>query len=313
MTALNPSAAFGKIGGKIVVGFSQIGAESAWRIANSKSIKEAAQKAGVVLMFSDAQQKQENQIKAIKTYILQKVDVIAFAPVVTSGWTEVLTEAKKAGIPVIILDREIDAKDKDLFVSFIGADFREEGRRAGKCLAEQAAKLKLPKPIHIVELRGTTGSAPATFRQQGFMEEIAKYPGFKVVRSENGDFKESLGKELMQSMTSKKNGRAPAAFNAIFAHNDNMALGAISALEEVGMKPGKDIAIVSVDAIRDAFLAMISGKLNCTVECTPLLGPQLMKAIADLMLGKPLPKHILSEEGVFPSETADAQLPLRTY
>lgn len=301
-----------RIDGKIVVGFSQIGAESAWRIANTKSIKDAARDAGIVLIFSDAQQKQENQIKAIKTFILQKVDVIAFAPVVTSGWTEVLTEAKRAGIPVILLDRQIDEKDKDLFVSFIGADFREEGLRAAKCLSEQADKIGLKGPLKIVEIRGTEGSAPAKFRQSGFADGIGKIQGTKIVRSENGDFKEGAAREIMQRII-REHKKGKPAFNAVFAHNDNMALGAISALEESGLKPGKDIAVVSVDAIKDAFLAMKAGKLNCTVECTPLLGPQLMQAVGKLMQGQGLPKIIISEEQVFPASVASEVLPTRTY
>jgi galactofuranose transport system substrate-binding protein len=305
-------AAFGRIDGKTVVGFSQIGAESAWRIANTKSIKEAAEKAGMLLIYSDAQQKQENQIKAIRTFILQKVDVIIFSPVITSGWTAVLKEAKAAGIPVIVMDREVDKKDRDLYISFIGSDFREEGVRAGKCLIDQAALIGLKAPLKIVELRGTEGSAPATLRFAGFRQSIAGKSGVEIVRSENGDFKESLGKEWMQKIIRDRQA-GKIDFNAVYAHNDNMALGAIAALEEAGMKPGKDIAIVSVDAIRDAFVAMTKGKLNCTVECSPLLGPQLMKAIEGLMAGKAPPKIMISEEGVFPAQTAAKHLPDRIY
>lgn len=304
--------AFAKIDGKTVIGFSQIGAESAWRIANTKSIKDAAKKADLILVFSDAQQKQENQIKAIKTFILQKVDVIAFAPIVTSGWTEVLQQAKKAGIPVILLDRQIEEKDQSLVVTFIGADFYEEGRRAAKCLIDQTSKLKMHNGVRIFELRGTEGSAPAIQRQKGFADTIAAQSGFTIVRSENGDFKESQAKELMQAALTEKASRPPL-FNAVFAHNDNMALGAIAALDDEKLKPGQDIAIVSIDAIRDAFKAMQAGKLNCSVECTPLLGPQLMQAVVDVQAGKKLPRHILSQESVFPAETAAANLSNRNY
>ena len=301
-----------KINGKIVLGFSQIGAESAWRVADSKSIKDAAAAAGIKLIFSDAQQSQANQLKAIKSFILQKVDVIAFAPVVVTGWHEVLVRAKKAGIPVIILDRDIQEKDSSLYVTFIGADFHEEGRRAGKCLLDYLHEQKITGPVNIVELRGTEGSAPAIQRKKGFTEVIADDPNLKVIRSENGDFKENLGKELMEKVLKEEKSKG-VNINVLFAHNDNMALGAIPAIEAFGLKPGKDIAIISVDAIRDAFVAMKAGKLNCTVECSPLLGPQLMAAVKDLTDGKKLPRRIITQEGVFPASTAEKELPNRQY
>lgn len=304
--------AHAKINGKIVLGFSQIGAESAWRIANTKSIKEAAREADIILDFSDAFQKQENQIKAIKSFIIKKVDVIAFAPVVTSGWHEVLVQAKHANIPVIISDRDIDEKDPSLYTSFIGSDFREEGRKAGKCLWDTIKKQNLSSQINIIELRGTEGSAPATQRKLGFEEILREHPQMKLIRSENGDFKENLGKELMEKIIKEETSKN-IKINALFAHNDNMALGAIASIEAAGLRPGKDIYIVSIDGVKEAFVAMTKGKINCTAECSPLLGPQLMKAVKEVVAGKKLPKKIISEESVFTSENAEKELPNRQY
>jgi galactofuranose transport system substrate-binding protein len=292
---------------KIVLGFSQIGAESEWRTANSESIKSAAKEAGIELKFSDAQQKQENQIKAIRSFIAQKVDVIAFSPVVESGWGTVLREAKAAKIPVILSDRAVDEKDSSLWVAFMGSDFVEEGRRAGRWLVE---KMKgQAGPVNIVELQGTVGSAPAIDRKKGFEEIIKADPKFKIVRSQTGDFTRAKGKEVMEAFL-KAEGKK---INVLYAHNDDMAIGAIQAIEEAGMKPAKDIIIISIDAVKGAFEAMIAGKLNVSVECSPLLGPQLMTAVKDLMAGKTIPKRIVTEEGVFPMEVAAKEFPKRKY
>ncbi|XXX79952.1 ABC transporter substrate-binding protein [Sorangium sp. So ce134] len=292
---------------KITLGFSQIGAESEWRTANTKSIEEAAKAAGIELKFSDAQQKQENQIKAIRSFIAQKVDVIAFSPVVETGWEPVLREAKAAKIPVILTDRAVDTKDDSLWVTFIGSDFVEEGRRAGKWLVE---KMKDQQgTVNIVELQGTVGSAPAIDRKKGFEEILKDKPNFKILRSQTGDFTRAKGKEVMEAFL-KAEGKN---INVLYAHNDDMAIGAIQAIEEAGLQPGKDILIISIDAVKGAFEAMMAGKLNVTVECSPLLGPQLMSAVNDLVAGKTLPKRIVTEEGVFPMETAAAEFPKRKY
>jgi ABC-type sugar transport system substrate-binding protein len=299
---------------KIVVGFSQIGAESAWRVANTESIiSEAKKNPNIELKFSDAQQKQENQIKAIRSFIAQGVDVIAFSPVVETGWTPVLKEAKRAGIPVILSDRAVDTDDDSLWVTFMGSDFVEEGRRAAKWLIENYEHLKKPgksmDKVNIVELQGTVGSAPAIDRKVGFEEVLATYPNFKIIKSQSGDFTRSKGKEVMEAFL-KAEGKK---IDVLFGHNDDMAIGAIQAIEEFGLKPGKDIIIVSIDAVRGAFEAMMEGKLNCTVECSPLLGPQLFQAINDLMAGKKLPRRIVTKEGVFPQEVAAETLPTRKY
>ena len=292
---------------KIVLGFSQIGAESEWRTANTESIKASAKDAGIELKFSDAQQKQENQIKAIRAFIAQKVDVIAFSPVVESGWGTVLQEAKAAKIPVILSDRAVNEKDDSLWVSFMGSDFVEEGRRAGRWLVD---KMKgTTTPVNIVELQGTVGSAPAIDRKKGFEEIISADPKFKIIRSQTGDFTRAKGKEVMEAFL-KAEGKK---INVLFAHNDDMAIGAIQAIEEAGLKPAKDITIISIDAVKGAFEAMIAGKLNVSVECSPLLGPQLMQAVKDLKAGKTLPKRIVTQEGVFPMEVAAKEFPNRKY
>jgi galactofuranose transport system substrate-binding protein len=291
----------------IVLGFSQIGAESEWRTANTTSVQSAAAEAGITLRFSDAQQKQENQIKALRSFIAQRVDVIAFSPVVETGWETVLREAKAANIPVILTDRAVEVPDDTLYVSLIGSDFVEEGRKAGRWLLENSKDLQ--GDVHIVELQGTVGSAPANDRKKGFAEIIAADPRYKIIRSQTGDFTRAKGKEVMEAFL-KAEGKK---INVLFAHNDDMAIGAIQAIEEAGLKPGTDITIISIDGVKGAFEAMIAGKLNVTVECSPLLGPQLMAAVKDVVAGKQIPKRIVTEESVFPQETAAQVLPTRKY
>jgi simple sugar transport system substrate-binding protein len=298
---------------KIVLGFSQIGAESEWRTANTESIKASAQAAGIELKFSDAQQKQENQIKALRSFIQQKVDVIAFSPVVETGWDAVLQEAKAAKIPVILTDRSIKMSSgnaEDYYVTFMGSDFVEEGRRAGKWLVDFMKKDN--EAVNIVELQGTVGSAPAIDRKAGFEEILKQHANYKVIKSQTGDFTRAKGKEVMESFlkSAKADGQK---IDVLYAHNDDMAIGAIQAIEEAGLKPGKDIIIVSIDGVKGAFEAMIAGKLNATIECSPLLGDQLMTATKDLVAGKTLDKRIVTKEGVFPAEVASKELPNRKY
>ena len=292
----------------LTIGFSQVGAESEWRTANTASIKDAAKKAGVNLKFADAQQQQQNQVKAIRSFIAQRVDVIAFSPVVETGWETVLREAKNARIPVILTDRAVKVTDPSLYVSFIGSDFVEEGRRAGRWLLDYAKK-NGDKPLNIVELQGTTGAAPAIDRRNGFAEVIGTNPKLKVIRSQTADFTRAKGKEVMEAFL-KSEGKK---INVLYAHNDDMAIGAIQAIEEAGLKPGKDIIIISIDGVKGAFEAMKAGKLNVTVECNPLLGPTLIQTAQDVVAGKPVPKRIVVNEGVFPAEVAAKELPNRKY
>jgi ABC-type sugar transport system substrate-binding protein len=290
---------------RIVLGFSQIGAESEWRTANTESIKSAAQMMDIDLRFSDAQQKQENQIKAIRSFIAQKVDVIAFSPVVETGWDTVLQEARAARIPVILTDRAVTS-DPSLYIGFIGSDFVEEGRKAARIVNEQFKDATAD--VSIVELTGTVGAAPANDRKKGFEEVIAANPRLKVVRSQSGDFTRAKGKEVMEAFL-----KSTPKIDVLYAHNDDMAIGAIQAIEEAGRKPGKDIFIVSIDAVKGAFEAMIAGKLNATIECNPLLGPQLMTSVTEVVAGRPIPKRIVVDEQVFTMATAKQHIQSRKY
>ncbi|MFJ2932108.1 ABC transporter substrate-binding protein [Streptomyces sp. NPDC087219] len=296
----------GSSDGKLVLGFAQVGAESGWRTANTKSVREAAEKAGITLKFSDAQQKQENQIKAIRTFIQQKVDVIAFSPVVESGWDTVLKEAKSAGIPVILTDRAVDSQDTSLYRTFLGSDFVKEGQEAGKWLVKEYEGTS--EPVNVVELQGTTGSAPANDRKAGFAEVVKGDPKFKVVASQTGDFTRAKGKEVMQAFL-----KSHKDIDVLYAHNDDMALGAIQAIEEAGRKPGTDIKVISVDGIKDAFVAMQEKKINVVVECNPLLGDQLMELAKKVAAGESVPRRVEVTEGVFTQDQAAAALPGRQY
>ena len=296
----------GKKDDRIVLGFSQIGAESEWRTANTESIKSAATTMNIDLRFADAQQKQENQIKALRSFIAQKVDVIAFSPVVETGWDTVLMEAKAAKIPVILTDRSITA-DSSLYVGFIGSDFVEEGRKAGRWVSEKFKDAT--EDVNIVEIQGTVGSGPALDRKKGFEEIIAANPHLKIIRSQSGEFTRAKGKEVMEAFLKAETRK----IHVLYAHNDDMAIGAIQAIEEAGMKPGRDIQIVSVDAVKGAFEAMIAGKLNATIECNPLLGPQLMTSVVEVYAGKPIPKRIVVDEQVFTMATAKQHIQSRKY
>ena len=287
----------------LIVGFSQLGAESEWRVANTNSIKETAEQLGVELRFFDAQQKQENQVEAIRKLIVQRVDVIGISPIVETGWDEVFQEAKDAGIPIILVDRRADVPE-DLYVSYLGSDFLEEGRNAARIMADL-----MNGQANIVELVGTIGSAPANDRYLGFREILKEYPDMRILASESGDFTRARGKEVMEGFLKKYGNR----ITAVYSHNDDMSLGAIQAIEEYGLKPGVDIKIVSVDAARGAFEAMIAGKLNATVECNPLLGPQFFELALKVVNGEPYPRWVPSIEGIFFPDNALEILPTRKY
>ncbi|MEV6152305.1 ABC transporter substrate-binding protein [Nonomuraea sp. NPDC052129] len=293
-------------GGAITMGFSQVGAESGWRTANTKSVQDSAKSAGITLKFSDAQQKQENQIKAIRSYIQQKVDVIAFSPVVESGWDTVLKEAKDAKIPVILTDRAVDSKDTSLYKTFLGSDFIEEGRKAGKWLVDEYKSST--DPVKIVELQGTTGSAPANDRKAGFQEVIKAEPKFQIVASQTGDFTRAKGKEVMEAFL-----KSTPDIDVLYAHNDDMGLGAIEAIEGAGKVPGKDIKIITVDAVKDGMQALADGKINYIVECSPLLGPQLMDLAKKVVKNETVPTRVITQETAFNQEQAKAALPNRQY
>jgi galactofuranose transport system substrate-binding protein len=289
--------------GKITMGFAQVGAESGWRTANTKSIQESAKSAGIDLKFSDAQQKQENQIKAIRSYIQQKVDVIAFSPKVETGWDTVLLEAKRANIPVILTDRAIDSDDTSLYKTFLGSDFIEEGKKAGKWLVENTSG-----PTNVVELQGTTGAAPAIDRKEGFEEVTKSHPNIKIVASQTGDFTRSGGKEVMEAFL-----KSQPDIDVVYAHNDDMGLGAIEAIKAAGKKPGVDIKIITVDAVHDGMQALADGEINYIVECNPLLGPQLMDLAKKVVKGEDVPQRVVTKETTFTQEQAKTALPDRKY
>ncbi|CAH0120861.1 ABC transporter periplasmic-binding protein YtfQ [Paenibacillus sp. CECT 9249] len=291
----------------IVLGFSQLGTESDWRNANSLSVKEAAKEAGIELLFENAEQSQEKQFEAIRGFIDKKVDVIAVAPVVQSGWDDILKEAQLAGIPVIIVDRAVDILDASQYVTLIGSDFYEEGRKAGKYLLDKMADS--PGPVGIVELKGTAGSTPSIDRGRGFHDTIGEQSKFRVLKSEYVDFTHERGREVMRSLLQELG----EEIQVLYSHNDDMALGAIEAIEEYGLRPGKDMIIISVDGTRKALEKMVEGKINCVVECNPLLGPNLMQAVNELMEGRTLPKRIVTPETVFTEVTAEREVHNRKY
>jgi len=287
----------------LIVGYAQVGAESEWRTGNTVSVKETAEQLDIELKFSDAQQKQENQIAAIRSFIAMKVDVIGVPPVVETGWESVFKEAKEAGIPIILVDRRA-AVPEDLYVTHLGSDFVEEGRNAARVMAKL-----MDGKANIVELVGTIDSAPANDRYKGFREILKDYPDMKIIDSQSGDFTRAKGKEVMEAFL-KRHGKN---ITALYAHNDDMAIGAIKAIEEYGLKPGVDIKIVSIDSIRAAFEAMIAGKLNATVECNPLLGPQFFELALQVVNGEPVPKWVPSKEGIYYPDSALEILPTRKY
>ncbi|WP_203230765.1 ABC transporter substrate-binding protein [Agromyces humi] len=291
---------------ELVVGFAQVGAESGWRTANTKDIQAAFEDAGIELKFSDAQQKQENQIKAIRSYIQQGVDYIAFSPVVETGWDAVLNEAKAAGIPVVLTDRAVDSKDTSLYKSFLGSDFIEEGKKAGLWVLDQYKDST--EKVNIVQLEGTTGAAPAIDRAEGFADVIRQNPNLEVVASQTGDFTRAGGKQVMEAML-----KSNPDIDLVYAHNDDMGLGAIEAIEAAGLKPGEDIKIVTVDAVHDGMQALADGKINFIVECSPLLGKQLVDIIKTLNEGGEVEQRIITEETTFTQEQAVEALPDRQY
>lgn len=290
---------------KLIVGFAQVGAESEWRIANTRSIKETAEKENIELLFSDSLQKQENQIKAIKSFISQKVDCISFSPITDSGWNDVLSEVKKANIPVVIVDRKANV-DNTMFNAFVGSNFYEEGKKAAIEMG-----LLLSGKGNICELQGTIGSDPAIQRKKGFEDEISKnYPEIKIIRSESGDFFRQKGKEIMKKFLDEEKTK----IDAIFSHNDEMSLGAVEEIESRGIIPGKDIKIVSVDAVSKEILEKIKeGKVNASAECNPFLGPILFKTIKEIIDNKKVERFIYSKEGIINQNNVIDQMKLFKY
>ena len=279
----------------VVVGFSQLGAESSWRMANTESMEKAAKEAGFALMMDNANQKQEKQIDAIRSFIAYQVDVIVFSPIVENGWDNVLNEAKKAGIPVILMDRMISTNDESLYVSYVGADFYAEGRRAGEYLIRKADAMNA-EHMNIVEISGTIDSTPMRDRQRGFMDVIRDDSRFTVIDSICGDFLRSKGEECAVQLLDQY---GTDGVDVIYSHNDSMTLGILDVLEQRGIQPGKDILMITVDGEKEAVDALKAGKINCVVQCTPNLGPAAMSLVKSLTAGETVSKITHPEEGIF--------------
>ncbi len=290
----------------LTVGFSQIGSESGWRAAETAVSKVEAEKRGVNLKISDAQQKQENQIKAVRSFIAQGVDAIFIAPVVQTGWGPVLEEAKDYDIPVFLLDRGISVEDDSLYMTAVTADNVLEGAVAGKWLIDEVKG----KKCNVVELQGTVGASVAIDRKKGFSDAVDKVDNIQIVRTQSGEFTRSKGKEVMESFIKAENNGKNIC--AVFAHNDDMAIGAIQAIKEAGLNPGSDILIVSIDAVPDIFKAMMDGDANATVELTPnMAGPALDALIAYKDKGTTPPKKIVTESKLYLPADAKAQLEMK--
>jgi simple sugar transport system substrate-binding protein len=288
----------------MTVGFIQTGSEGGWRAANTASFKETATQLGLNLKFYDAQNKLENQISAFRNFIQDKdVNVIILAALETTGWEDVLKEAKAAGKVVVLEDRRIDAAD-DLFATYIGSDFVEEGRKAA---VEMCKLLEGSASKNVVELVGNVGSSAAKDRGQGFREKMGDC-GIKITQSQTANWDAAQGKAVMEAWLHQS-----TDIQGVFAQNDEMGLGAAQAIKEAGFAPGTDMKILTVDATAGAFKAMIAGEINTVVECNPLLAPQVYEAALKALNGESLPKWVPSQEGVFYAKDAATMLPTRKY
>ncbi|MEG0049404.1 MAG: ABC transporter substrate-binding protein [Clostridia bacterium] len=275
----------------ILLGYAQLGSESGWREGNTRSIYDAAQAHGIKLRFENAEQKQSKQIDAIRSFIAYRVDVIAFSPIVADGWDVVLSEAKAAGIPVLLVDRGIETADESLYDCFIGSDFVEEGRAAARFLKRRTAQYE---QVRIVEITGTEESTPMKDRYQGFREELGDEPKYQIIDSVSGDFLRSRGKECMKQLLA-----AHEDIDVLYSHNDSMTLGAVEAIEAAGLVPGKDIVIITVDGEQKAIDLLKQGKINCVVECTPMLGETVMQLTERLVAGETIDRVVYSNERTF--------------
>lgn len=292
----------------IILGFSQIGAESAWRKCNTRSIKEAAANAGVQLLFENAEQKQENQIKAIRSFIVYQVDVIAFVPIVADGWDNILKEAQNAGIPVLVTDRKIITADENLYAGFIGTDSEQEGREAGNFLLKKFKDRSAENPVRIIEISGTEGSSVAVGRAAGFREIIGDNPRFQIIHSVSGDFLRSKGYEIMSDILKEF-----TDIDALYSHNDGMTLGAIDSIKEAGIRPGKDIVIITIDAEQAAIDTLRNGEVNCVIECNPKTGPAILSLAHQLARGETIPRLQHVHEEVFTEDDELSSIEPRGY
>jgi len=281
---------------QIRVGFSQMENNMPWRIAETNSVKEEAEKRGIELVLTDAQSSVEKQVNDVKYLIEQDVDYILLAPRQERGLEPALAAAKEAKIPVILIDRWVTGVAGEDYVTFIGSDHAKEGRWVAEWLSKATGA-----QANIVELRGTDGSSSAITRKQGFEEYINLYPGMRIIASESANFTRSEGKKVMENLLQKYGDR----ITAVFAHNDEMAIGAIQATKAIGKTPGEDIIFVSIDGEKDALKAIIAGELGCSVECSPFFGPIAFDVVEMLERGEKVPTSIVNEDRIFDISNAE--------
>lgn len=294
----------------IVVGFAQVGAESDWRNANTESIREVFDEdEEFYLLFRDAQQKQEKQIKAVRDFILQEVDYIVLNPIVETGWDMVLEEAREAGIPVIIADRMVDVEDESLYTCSVGADFVKEAVSAGNWLADYLERHgRDQEEINIVTLQGTPGSTAQLGRTRGFSQVLREHSNWHMLDKQDGDFTQAKGREAMEYLLEKY-----PDIDVVISENDNMTFGAVDAIKQAGRTcgPDGDIIIISFDAVSAALEAMISGDINADFECNPLYGPKLREIILALEAGETVDKVQYMDETYFDT-TMDLETIMKT-
>lgn len=294
----------------VTVGYVQSGTGSAWSLANVESIQQnCTEENGINLIYECADDSFDKQLSIVNSFIEQKVDLISFTPIVSDGWEDTLKKAKEAGIPVIIMDRMVETSDDTLFNCWIGSNFLLEGYKAADWLIEYMKSLNLKKDqFNVALFLGAVGSSAEVGRTQGVEEMLNTAGNFKFVYKDTGNFNRDGGIENMKKILKKK-----LDIDILIAENDDMALGAIQVMEENGIKPGKDIVIVSFDGIHDAFQAMVDGKINCVMECNPLTGKLLASAVQTVMNGDPISKKNYVLEEIFPADTAADYIDNRKY
>ncbi len=296
----------------VVVGVSQVGSESVWRTANTASIQEAfTSDRGYFLLFSNARQKQENQIKAIRRFISRQVDYIVFSPITESGWDVVLQEARDAGIPVILMDRQVDVEDDSLYTAWVGSDFHEEGRNAGKWLEEYLGQQeRLEEDIHIVVLQGTEGATSAIGRTEGFQEIADTHGNWIILEQVDAEYTTAKGREVMENLLDTYED-----IDVVISQNDDMTFGALDAMKRRGITTGVegDVIVVSFDAVRSALKLVEQGIINVDIECNPKQGERVEEIIRALGRGEAVEKTFYIEEQIFTPENVSEYLDDREY
>lgn len=295
-----------------VIGMCQVGAESDWRAANTESMKAVfTEENGYHLLFEDARQKQENQISAIRKFIQQQVDYIILMPISENGWDSVLQEAKEAGIPVVLVDRVVDVEDESLYAAHIGSDFLREGRSAAGWLEE--AFREEEGPVRIIHIQGTPGSTAQLGRTAALEEAVAAHENWELLAQLDGDFTQAKTYEVMTDYLASL--PADGGIDAVYCENDNIAFGALQALEEQGYACGGDgVRLITFDATRGALAECLNGRISLAVECNPLLGPLAGEVIRTMEAGGTPEKHHYVEEQVFTRENlTEAFIESREY